>query len=332
MGAYPYRGTWRYRFIVNGDLYERYGFPSKRAALEAEWKHRAELGVHSKRVRTELLFKDAVALYDREVLATRPGRNAANVRRSLGLCKDLWGDRRLDAIEPDDVERFKQQRLAQDRKITGATINRDLDYLAAFFTWAQSRRLVAPDWNPAKRSVVSRFKEEWRPWVVLSPDQLQQLFANLPEREAVKAELLLNMGVRKQVVLDLEWERVDWANRLIQYVSKGKSKVHPFNERSYKLLRKLHEEAGEPTAGRVFPERTDTTLRRHWDKARRALGLPKLRRHDLRVTFARMLASKGADLKTIQGLLGHSTVTMTTRYIPDDIQAQRRAVGLLDGS
>jgi site-specific recombinase XerD len=59
--------------------------------------------------------------------------------------------------------------------------------------------------------------------------------------------------------------------------------------------------------------------------------LPKLRCHDLRVTFARMLVAKGADLKTIQGLLGHGTITMTTRYIPADLQAQRAAIALLDG-
>lgn len=338
MGAYKYREGYRYRFILGGDLHEGYGFPSKRAALEAEWKKRAELGAPSRRVRSELTFREVVALYDREVLAPRAGRNVANVRRSLGRFVTAWGERRLDHIEPDDVEQWRRERTGQTvqrrgglRPVTGATINRDLDYLASLYTWAQGRRLVAPDWNPAKRSVVKRAKEEWRPWVILSQDQLQQLYASLPEHEASKVELLANLGVRKQVVLDLEWERVDWAHRLLQYTSKGKSKVHPFNERAYKLLRGLHEGAGEPPAGRVFQERTDTTLRRWWDRARRELGLPDLRRHDLRVTFARMLASKGADLKTIQGLLGHSTLTMTARYIPSDLQAQRAAVALLDG-
>jgi integrase len=58
--------------------------------------------------------------------------------------------------------------------------------------------------------------------------------------------------------------------------------------------------------------------------------MPTLRLHDLRVTFARRLAKRGVDLKTIQALLGHATPTMTHRYIPTDLEAQRRAVALLD--
>ena len=54
-------------------------------------------------------------------------------------------------------------------------------------------------------------------------------------------------------------------------------------------------------------------------QARVALGIPRLRPHDLRVMFARETHARGADLKAVQGLLGHSTPTMTMHYIPADI-------------
>jgi integrase len=63
-----------------------------------------------------------------------------------------------------------------------------------------------------------------------------------------------------------------------------------------------------------------------WAKTRVALGIPRLRPHDLRVMFARETHARGADLKAVQGLLGHSTPTMTMHYIPADLHAMRAAV------
>jgi site-specific recombinase XerD len=42
--------------------------------------------------------------------------------------------------------------------------------------------------------------------------------------------------------------------------------------------------------------------------------------------FARETHARGADLKAVQGLLGHSTPTMTMHYIPADLHAMRAAV------
>lgn len=57
--------------------------------------------------------------------------------------------------------------------------------------------------------------------------------------------------------------------------------------------------------------------------------MPTLRLHDLRVTFARRLASRGVDLATIQELLGHATIVMTRRYVPSNLQLKRDAVARL---
>ncbi len=132
--------------------------------------------------------------------------------------------------------------------------------------------------------------------------------------------------MRKGVVLDLEWTQIDWANRLLHFTSKGKSKVHPLSDRALELLQTI----GPRATGRLFAEPTDTTLRRYWAKAVRAIELKGLGRHDLRVTFARRLANEGADLKTIASLLSHSTIVMASRYIPADLQVQRDALARLD--
>ena len=102
--------------------------------------------------------------------------------------------------------------------------------------------------------------------------------------------------------------------------------MHPLSDHALDLLQTI----GPRATGRLFAEPTDTTLRRYWAKAVRAIELKGLRRHDLRVTFARRLANEGADLKTIASLLSHSTIVMASRYIPADLQVQRDALARLD--
>jgi integrase len=51
-----------------------------------------------------------------------------------------------------------------------------------------------------------------------------------------------------------------------------------------------------------------------WDRIRTKAGLPNLRIHDLRHTFASQLANAGTSLYVIQQLLGHSSPTVTERY------------------
>jgi integrase len=59
---------------------------------------------------------------------------------------------------------------------------------------------------------------------------------------------------------------------------------------------------------------TDHVLRVEFEAARKALKMDWLHFHDLRHSYASLLADSGANLRTIGELLGHSTPTMTARY------------------
>jgi integrase len=70
-------------------------------------------------------------------------------------------------------------------------------------------------------------------------------------------------------------------------------------------------------------------LRREFERARAAAGLPHVRFHDLRHTYASWLVQSGANMKAVKELLGHTTMAMTDRYAhlaPGQLQA---AVGAL---
>lgn len=328
MTLYRRGKSWGYRFWHRRHLYKREGYPTKRRARDTEWERRRQIGAVGPRHQAPTIaFAEAIDRYLETIVPSH--RGARNERHTFRLVKARLGTRPLAAITADDLDAYKQWRLrhpsGQQRPITGATMNRDLTALSAFFTWAQRAGLTAGT-NPASARAVKRLPEPWRPWVILTPQQEARLWRLLPVRQRAKAQLLKHLGVRAGVVLNLTWQQIDWAHRLAHYTSKGKSAVIPLNESALRILKAL----GPKPSGRLFAETSTTMLRRSWDHARRALGLPTLRRHDLRVTFARQLASRGVDLKTIQALLGHSTPAMTLRYIPSDLQSQRQAVALLD--
>lgn len=110
--------------------------------------------------------------------------------------------------------------------------------------------------------------------------------------------------------------------RTFQYRSKGKDHTHVLSEEAVAVLKRLDPKP----AGRVFRHRSETVFRCRWDVARKAIGKPRLRLHDLRVTFARDLSAAGAYAFTIRDLRGHSTFTMTSRYVGTSPENQRRAL------
>lgn len=72
---------------------------------------------------------------------------------------------------------------------------------------------------------------------------------------------------------------------------------------------------------------TTATLRdaTHWDAMVAGLGLPRLRRHDLRHAGATWFAESGAPLHVISEILGHGSIETTRAYLHVDDAALRRA-------
>jgi integrase len=72
-------------------------------------------------------------------------------------------------------------------------------------------------------------------------------------------------------------------------------------------------------------------LKKGFKKAVKLAGIPKIRFHDLRHTFATRLVQADIDISTVQHLLGHARISMTARYAHSPDQARVAAVERLDG-
>lgn len=156
----------------------------------------------------------------------------------------------------------------------------------------------------------------------------------MPNPRAANAiRLLILTGARRGEVLGLEWQDLDldkgvW-NRPPSKSKDRKRKRIALSNAAVVLLQAMS--AGAP-AGLLFPTRNGTPMpdiNKPWAWLKKETGLPDLRVHDLRHSFASVLISSGETLETIGKLLGHSQHQTTMRYAHLMDDPQRRAANKL---
>jgi integrase/recombinase XerC/integrase/recombinase XerD len=136
-------------------------------------------------------------------------------------------------------------------------------------------------------------------------------------------ELVYSAGLRAQEAVDLRLEDVDFEGELVHVRGKGgKERAVPLGEEAAYRLR-LYLERGRPRLARGADNRLFLSARG------RGLDTSTLRRlvpnpHRLRHAFATDLLEGGADLRTIQELLGHSSLSTTQIYSHVDAKRLRK--------
>lgn len=177
----------------------------------------------------------------------------------------------------------------------------------------------------------------------LDRDELERLDAALAtekdQQGANILRLMLLTGCRKGEAMSALWEDIDLDNGIwIKPGSTTKQKTEhraPISEPAVALLRQL-----DQGTEYVFPARTTTghrvALNKTWIRLQAATGLQDVKMHDLRHTYASVLASAGLSLPIIGALLGHSQPQTTARYahLMDDTlrAATEKAGAILSGN
>jgi hypothetical protein len=140
------------------------------------------------------------------------------------------------------------------------------------------------------------------------------------DRMGVWALQLLSLtGLRRDEIRDLTWPMVDWQHGCLNLpdTKTGQRTVVPVPSQVMTLLRRIHDHTGNRKDGLVVRSRTGrklSGLNLTWKNIREAVGIPDVRLHDLRHSFASDALMGGVPLAIVGEMLGHRQPSTTKRY------------------
>ena len=245
---------------------------------------------------------------------------------------DLWKaalpGKTLREIVPGDIERVIAKRRAErpskqrkdekqtEKRLAPATINRELAFLRRIFNVAIEDGKA--DTNPVRPKMFS--KENNQRVRFLSDEEEAALQKALGETEWPMVAVAMHTGLRRSEQFNLRWEHVDFTTGILTVPRSkhGETRHVPMNDTVREILRarpsRLKSEYVFPSATGETPIDAQNYVNRVFLPALKAAKVEAFTWHSLRHTFASRLVMKGADLRTVQELMGHKTLAMTLRY------------------
>ncbi len=272
-----------------------------------------------------------------EALATEKGYSANTCRAyradleefvsfaATHLQRDA-GSLQLDHIDPTVIRAYLGILYKKKSK---TTIARKLSAVRSFFKFLVKRGIV--DGNPAE-SVLTPKQDRSIP-VYLPVDDTFRLLdfmqgeSVLELRNRAIFETLYSCGIRVSELSGLNTSQVDFEGFLIRVLGKGaKERIVPIGQKALGAIQayreKLLREFGTPLEidGPLFLNKhggrlTSRSIARILKQFAQASGLPiPISPHALRHSFATHMLDAGADLRVVQELLGHKSLSTTQKY------------------
>lgn len=240
----------------------------------------------------------------------------------------VWVERErlpITQVSREDVERYA--RYLEKKGRSCATVVRSVAALKSFYTYMMSTRTIQV--NPVKGFAPNKVE---RKLPAILSDREVDLFLDQPDpsdnkgcRDKAMLELLYATGIRVSELISLDIQDLNLSASFLRCRSKGKERIVPLykgavqalalyvNDVRPLLLESLEEPAlfvnmnGERMSRQGFWK----IVKGYQDKA----GIHKeITPHTLRHSFAAHLLENGADLKSIQEMLGHADISATQIY------------------
>ena len=249
-------------------------------------------------------------------------------RRDLNKLRSFLAERRIEevsAISEDDL--LDYVRDLEEKQFKAATVSRHIASVKAFYHFLCKEKMVVEDLAEKLHAP----KVEKRIPEILSVDEanslLEQPVEDTPKgmRDKAMLELLYATGMRVSELIALKLSDVNQKLGYIVCRDGGKERTIPFGNQAKQALT-LYLECGrhvllQGDTDALFVNCSGQPMSRQgfWklikSYARQAGIQTEITPHTLRHSFAAHLVENGADLKSVQEMLGHSDISTTQMYV-----------------
>jgi integrase len=214
--------------------------------------------------------------------------------------------------------------LKRTEEVQKNTLNKDIRNIKAFLNWAVKNRFVALGLE------IRKVKVPQKPVAALSVQQVRNLLTTASKYPTLRLRVLLAVttGLRRGDIEAIRIGDIHFDRNTIATRNRKAGKAMPERPIPEQIMTELSNYVTTLPDGqeRVFADRFRS---KRWDKIRTKLGLPELKFHDLRKTFASLLAQRGVSTAVTQRLLEHSSPQLTNDVYTNVDPVLRKAAELL---
>ena len=246
----------------------------------------------------------------------------------LGVFAAYVGSNSLREIDHLSIRGFLSH--LYERGLSKTSVARSLAAVRSLFRWLAREGIL--EQNPAKLVATPRLPKKLPRVPTIEEmnlvlDSRMPESASFPERDLLMLELLYGCGIRNSELVGINLDDIRMANEAILIRGKGKKERYvPFGDSVRSALSaylptrlKILMETGKSTSALLINRRggrlTTRSVGRIVKKIAVAKGLsPDVHPHTLRHAFGTHMLEEGADLRSIQEMLGHERLSTTQRY------------------
>ena len=207
--------------------------------------------------------------------------------------------------------------------LKSSSINRKISSIKHFYLFLSKKKIIK--YSPADEIETPK-QEKYLP-ISMSEDEVERLLSSpnsnriIERRDKAMIEILYATGMRISELVNLKLTDVDFNRSVLKVFGKGsKERLVPYGEKAAEALDIYLRDRKRPDSKNVFLSNRGSQITRgaFWQRIKIYIKRENLKSsispHTLRHAFATHLLNRGADLRSVQILLGHSDLSTTQIY------------------
>ena len=236
----------------------------------------------------------------------------------------LWCDKeQLDRLKITDLNLNNYISNLFSIGLKSSSINRKISSIKHFYLFLLKKKVIK---NSPVDEITTPKQEKYLP-TSMSEDEVECLLGSpkssikIERRDKAMIEILYATGMRISELVNLKLTDIDFNRSVLKVFGKGsKERLVPYGEKASEALRIYLEDRKKLDSKDVFLSNRGTRITRgaFWQRIKIYIKRENLKSsispHTLRHAFATHLLNRGADLRSVQILLGHSDLSTTQIY------------------